>query len=381
MATTNGLSSVDSLMRFMGLRKVIPDAVDNARETVGTGDDSATVFWLDKLGVIEDSYTLYHGDGGAATATSTLTETTHYTTDLNVSKITLTAAGVTALGTNSLFAEYAHNLAEIPNAEALTALNAAENRVLRATDVIFADFDAADPAYLKVSNEPIKGHYNPYGKVFDLDHGPVVKIQTTLAEAYTTGGTTALLTDSSGLPSTGTLYIGGNKVAYSALASDVITIPSATPTIAADATVRGEVIEVSFEPESTLPSYTVLDPDTEYEIDYDQGRFKILSNAYWGEVAAEDRVYPSNYLIRTTYMHAWHKLGQDPEIPDEIEWCVNAIAARKLMGSVVAKAHQLGLNDFNPRLIDVDKEAIQEVLDEYATLNVGTSPYNKQSLS
>ena len=80
-------------------------------------------------------------------------------------------------------------------------------------------------------------------------------------------------------------------------------------------------------------------------------------------------------------MSAWHEFGIDPEVPDEIEWVVNAIAARRLMGGVVAKANATGLNDFKPTNINVDKDEIASVLQKYKVLCVGTSMYNKQYLS
>lgn len=377
MATTNGLSSPLSLVRFMNILKTIPNKDSTTKELVGVGDGNTVTFWLDSLGVIESTYTLYYG--ATEPNPTALTETTHYTIDLDNSKITLTSAGKTLIATNNIYAVYKYNALELLNADMLEALNTAENKLLRDTDQTFTTTTLL--AYRKVLNEPIKGHYNPYQKVFDLYYSPIIKVHTTTNGDYTTGGVSITLTDASLLPSTGTIYIGGYKVAYTAKTGNVLTIPATTSSIATGATVRGEVIELSIEPESNTPDYEVLDPDTEYEIDYNQGRFKPLANAYWGEINAEDRLYPSNYLLRVCYMQAWHSPDENATIPDEIEWCVNAIAARKMMGAVVAKAHSAGLNDFNPSLIEVDKEAIQEVIDEYKPLNVGTSMYNRQSLS
>lgn len=379
MVTTNEYSTPLSLSNFMVLTRTIPNHKDNAREIVGTGNSSKTIFWLDNLGVIENTYVFSYG--ADEENLTTLAETTHYTLDLALSKLTLTASGVTAVASNIIWGEYKYNSAGVLNAELIKQLNAAENKVIRDTEQTFANGTATNPLYKKVADEPIKGHLNPSLKVYDLFWTPLVKLQTTVNGAFTLGGTTLTLTSGTGFPNTGTIYIGGNKVSYTAKSTNDLTVPNTTPTIADGATVRGEVVELSTVPEGTTPSYSVLDPDTEYEVDYDQGRFKPLQNAYFGEVSSTDRVYPTNYLLRVTYMHAWHDLQAAPSIPDEIEWVVNAIAARKLMGSIVAKAHTLGLNEFNPSLLNVDRAAIQEVLDEYATLNVSTSNYNKQYLS
>jgi hypothetical protein len=135
------------------------------------------------------------------------------------------------------------------------------------------------------------------------------------------------------------------------------------------------------EPEGSALSYSVLDPDTEYEIDYLQGRVKILRNAYWGEIDAEDRIYPSNYWIRLSYMQAWYEEGATPYIPEEVEEVVNMLAAKKFAYRILNKAHVMGQNDFNPDTINLPDEEIMKILDDYKSLNVGTSMYNKQAIS
>lgn len=383
MATTNGYSTPLSLVQYLRLLKTVPNRESTYNyEEVGQANTSQTVFWLDNIGVIEGTYTLYYGASITASLTA-LTETTHYTIDLDTSKITLTTTvmtgGVTVVGNNKIFAVYKYNSEGLLNSDLLDALNQAENRVIRDTETTFTNTTAL--GYRKVVNELIKGHRNPHEKVFDFYYPPAINIQTTVNGAFTLGDVALTLTSSALLPSTGTIYVAGNKVAYTANAANVLTVPNTTPTIADGATVRGEVIEVSIEPEGNAQSYTVLTPDTEYEIDYDQGRVKILANAYFGEVNAEDRLYPTNYWIRVSYMHAWHEPNKDATIPDEIEYVVNALAARRIMGAIVAKAHTGGLNDFNPALINVDMDVIREILDEYRPLHVANSGFNKQSLS
>ena len=378
MATTNGLSTPLSLSQYMKLVGTVPSYTSTTKEEVGTGSASATTYWLDNLGVLENTYSFTYGSTEGS-ASAVLTETTHYTVDLDLSKVTLTASGVSALSTFKLFAAYKYNTERLLNSDLLDALNAAENKVLRTTDQTFTNTTLL--GYRKVLNEPIKAHYDPVDKVFDLKWSPLVKIETTCASAYTTGGTTVTLSDASLLPSSGTIYIDTRKVAYSVKTGNDLTIPSTTPDLNSGGTVRAECIELSSQPEGATASYTVLQPEVDYEIDYDQGRIKVLRNALWSEISNTDRIYPSNYLVRASYMSAWHEFGEDATIPDEIEWVVNAIAARKLMGQIVAKSHVTGLNEFDPSLIDGDKEAIQEVLDEYSTLNISTSMYNKQSLS
>ena len=74
-------------------------------ENVGTGDNSATAYDLDNDNIIASSYSLGHAPSGSNAFTA-LTETTHYTLDAESGRITLVAAGVTALGTDILYAHY-----------------------------------------------------------------------------------------------------------------------------------------------------------------------------------------------------------------------------------------------------------------------------------
>jgi len=371
-------TSVQSLSKYLGIYNTIPNKDSTSSETVGTGNGSTTVFWLDRLGVITASYEVYVQAGSTKT---TLTDINDYVLDLDTSKITLTSGGVTTAGSNTIYADYSYNKLEILNDELENAIRASENKIELYSEQRFADYTANNPGYRKIVDEQIKGHYDPENKVYDLFFSPLVKLHTSLANDYTTGGTVLTATSATGFPTSGTIYIGGYKVAYTAKSTNTLTVPSTTPTITAGATIRGEVLEISTEPEGSSPSFTVIDPDTEYEIDYDNGRIKILNNAYWGEIDADDRLYPSNYLVSASYMASWHENGANPTIPEEIEELANMIAAKKIVSRMVHKAHASGLNDFNPEGLDIDDEEIKRILDYYKPLNVGTSPYNKQFLS
>lgn len=74
-------------------------------ENVGTGDASNDDFDLDHVNIISGSYTLSYAASGSNNFTA-LTETTHYTLDRESGRVLLTAAGITALGTNILYATY-----------------------------------------------------------------------------------------------------------------------------------------------------------------------------------------------------------------------------------------------------------------------------------
>lgn len=94
------------LLEFLGLVSEIPAFVegsDSSNESIGTGDDSTTTFYLDHNNVIDGSYVFYHG-------TTALTETTHYTLDKDAGKLVLTAAGVTEVSTDAITGSYKYSV-------------------------------------------------------------------------------------------------------------------------------------------------------------------------------------------------------------------------------------------------------------------------------
>lgn len=375
-SSTLTYTNVLEFLRSINAVTTIRQAGTESYEEVGTGNSTITTFWLDNLGVIENSYSLYYG-----TSYTEMTEGTHYSVDLDTSKITLTAAGVTLLSTNKLYAEYSYNTLGLLNSDVLRILAVAENQVLRRTEMAFASYTDDNPGYKKISNETFEGRFDARWKTIDTFYNPVVKITTTVNGAYTTGAASITLSTTLGLPNSGTVNIGGNKVEYTAKTTTALTIPATTPSIADGEYVYGECIEISKESEGTTPSYSVLNRDIDYKIDFLQGRIELLGNAYFGEFQDSDRFYPANYMIRASYMSAWYESGSLPRVPEDIEQCTYMIASNRLMKSTVAKAHISGLNSFNPSLVAVDREDIDEILDYYKQLNVGTSPFNKSHIS
>lgn len=376
MATDNSFVTVLGFVKHMHRLGSVPDRNDITKETVGVGNSVNATFWLDRIGVIEDTLTLYYGS--AETTTTTLTVTTHYTFDYELSKITLTAAGITLLSTNTIYAAYNYHIKELTNAQLLDSLNAAERKLLRVSEQTFANYLDTNPGYGKITNEIKYMGFSPQLKTVETYYNPIVKLQTTTNGAYTTAGASLTLTDATGFPTTGTIYIGGNKVVYTAKTGNVLTVPVTTPSIATGAKVRGEVIEISKEVEGVEPSYTVLDPDTDYIIDYLQGKILLFDNAFWGELNATNTLrYAANYVVKSNYMTAWYEEGKVPVIPKDIQEVVYKIAARKLEEDALSNAHTEGKDGISASDLGAADQEIESILMHYKSLNVGSSPYNK----
>ncbi|QDP57908.1 MAG: hypothetical protein Unbinned1693contig1002_52 [Prokaryotic dsDNA virus sp.] len=74
-------------------------------ENVGTGDGAETDFDLDYDNIISGGYTISYATSGSNDFTA-LIETTHYTLDKESGRIVLEAAGVSAIGTDIIYATY-----------------------------------------------------------------------------------------------------------------------------------------------------------------------------------------------------------------------------------------------------------------------------------
>jgi hypothetical protein len=317
---------------------------------------------LGTMGIVSDSLVLRRSSDNAL-----LTITTHYTFDPDTSIVTLTAAGNTYLGTDELQANYGYCTlgTDLDNTYATALLEQSERDVEQMCNVVFADQTATNPTYQLVNNELQPGQ--GFAKTFyNAELFPLVKLQTTTNGAYTTGGVSITLTDATGFPNAATIYIGGNKVAYTAKSGNVLTIPATTPSIADASVVRGEVVEVSYDYGGLTPSFTVLVPDVGYAIDYNTGYVQIWQDYYFqsitGNITPPDGVYDR---VRMTYMQAWHDVDVVCSIPTPIVQLTYTLAGKMLAERAVRKAQISGRSSFSPETMNVDDEYIKRVVANY----------------
>lgn len=358
-------TTVEGLWNFLGINESILDFQPGqtpSRELVTELDPSASdEIYLDKMGVNEDTLVLTRNTDNAA-----LTITTHYTFNSNTSRVTLTSAGATFLTNARLQADYDYNqLGKYLNySESEELLTRAETTVDKETNVIFADQSSASPVYAQqVERNLGEGNVN---NLYFITKAPVVKLQTTVDGAYTTGSATLTVADASGFPDSATIFIGGNKVLYSSLSGNNLTVPTATPSIDDGATVRGELVEVSINGPGTSLSYTLLSPDTDYAIDYNTGMIQLHGNII--DIVSSGYNMPPNGVmdrIQVTYQHAYHDIDQECTIPSDIVNVVYMIAGRQLLQRTVLKSHIGQRDNFDPQQLGFTKKDIEETLQRY----------------
>lgn len=334
-----------------------------ARETVASATVSAGDYYLDQLGVNEDTLSLYAGS-------TQLTITTHYTFDSEKSKVTITSDGATALSGQDLTAEYDYNSLgkDLTYDESVLILEAAEAELERKAMQRFSNTTTIQ--YRQVSDEEVVFVADKLRlkKSINTKYNPLVYVETTVNGAYTTGGVEITLSDASLFPSSGTVTIGENKVTYSAKAGNVLTVPSSTSSISDGAAVSSTVVEVSLENEGNTLVWSVLEANKDYDVDPVSGYIRILNNAFFNEVSVSDlNIYPDNIKTRISYWNAWHEPGANPEIPSDVIECVYLIAARNLRRNTVFKSHINQRDNFAPTTSTESMEFIKYVIDEYGS--------------
>ena len=113
--TDSEYTTTIKLAETMGILSHIPDytivGASREKELIGTGDNSSDIFWTDYAYILNNSYHLYYGSD--ATSSVELTETTHYSININTGQITLTTAGVTLIGTDNIYGRSEEHTSEL----------------------------------------------------------------------------------------------------------------------------------------------------------------------------------------------------------------------------------------------------------------------------
>lgn len=364
-------TTVRNFLEEIGLNKDImtflPD--QNPQREVVAESPAAISYYLRQLGVNPETLFLYKG-----TTNDSLTVTTHYTFDSDRSKVTLTSAGVTFLDGSQLTAEYEYcELGRnLKYNQIVSILEKSEQWVESQTNTVFANQTAASPQYTQVVDERMQGQ-GYIDNRYTLSYYPLVRLETTVASSYTSGNTTLSLTDATGFPSSGTIYVDGNKVSYTARSSNNLTIPASTPDLTEGGVVRGEVIEVSSDGSGTGPSFVVLRPDIDYAIDYDTGDIVFQTSDLTGFFRLESaRPYDGvDNRVRISYMSAWHEPNKQCVIPSEIIAAVHLKAGLFLLNMTMLRANVNLRENFNASNFNVTREELDEMLNPYKVTLIG----------
>lgn len=356
--------------QFLGMDQEVPIFIPGqtpSLENVGTGDNSQLTFYFDNNNIISDSETLYIGVSEGS-ATTSLARTTQYTVTNDSARINIVSpAGKTALGTNTIFANYFYNKFGIKNSRVSSALLAAEADVDREVNTVFTDNTVSAPAFVSVVNEIHEGK-GDFLRVYSTDFYPLNPIQAVVSGAVSSGSVTLpVTTTTNGFANSGYLGVNNLKLSYTGKTSNSFTGVSGLSADIADASiVTNWVIERSLTPEGTDPTYDVLAYQSDYDIETETGNVKLNRNAVVGTLLY-DSFQPGVKIwnrVRFTYNYGY------TETPKDIVRCVYLIAGKDLFGSQVLNALGRGTNGFETGSMSEIDAWIKQTLNHYKCVKI-----------
>lgn len=365
-------ATTQELVQFLNIEGTVPsrEAIGSDRpdETVGTGDNSTTKFYLDKAYVIADTYSFRYSAAEGTTGTA-LTETTHYTLDKDDGTLTLTATGVTTVTTNNIYGQYSYSKFGLTDSILQDKLDYAEAEINKRTTTVFVDGTATTPAWIQKTNEDHTGK-GGNDRTYFLNRYPIPDVSTTVSgTAITADDTSVFVVDTQGFPSSGFISIEDDKIQYTSKTGSAFTGCTSVAAHGTAETVKPYVIEISTTTSGNTPEWTVLEENQGYHLDITTGRIS-LQNADLSSTAANTVAFSRfpAYQIANR-LRASYITGVD-SIKDEIKRCCLMVAAKEIKHMTVNTKTMEGMDEFNPELIDVDEKWIDKTINGYKKLKM-----------
>jgi hypothetical protein len=375
--TSSAMCKTLELASHLKLVSYVPDrrATGSAKalENFGTGDNSTSLFNLNNSAVLAESYTLYYGSDEATALSQPLTETTHYTMDKDPGQVTLTAAGITLVGTDLLYAKYAFNSTDdsgknLFDSELQAALDRAQSEIEEDTQKKWANGANETPGYGQITNEKHTGKGSSDRDYF-LNRFPLPDVSTTLTSAVTADDATINVSSTNGFPSSGSITIESDKITYTGKTTTTFTGCTSVSAHDSGETVHPFVISISTTPGGTNPTFEILERDIDYDLDLKTGKVQLLKKAGY--------VYSSNYADSTTFppkglsnrFRADHYIYGYETIPKEIIKLCLYIAKRELMGGTYGKMIINGRKTDETDRLAIDEQWIEDKKQKWTGIN------------
>ena len=358
-------TTTSQFAEIIGIIRDVPSweiGSSQTNEAVGTGDDSNTSFFLDQKNVIADSYTLY------ANAVA-MTETTHYSLNLNTGEITLTTPGVTMLSTNALTAKYQYFANGMSSSYLNSVLERAEKELDNSINSIFTDGTSANPSY------PVKTEIQASQGIFQdriiTGLKPVIDIESALDGDITASDTTISLSSSEGgdlFPLTGYIIVGSEVISYTGVSDDDLTgcTRGALGTTAAthddEDAVHTTLVFRSDTIEGSAVVWTIQPWQTSSYVSEEGLIYKFLGAS--PEVLTRRGVAER---IKIIYYYGYKT------VPADITRLTLLFTKRALMQDNIGKAVVGGRNEFQPEMLNADNMEIDKIINSYIVLPMGNT--------
>lgn len=350
----------------LNIKKDIPGwevGVNPSPELVGTGDGTATIFYLDQNNIISNTQSLFYG--ATSSVTTPLVESTHYAIELDKGKITLNTAGTTAVGTSNIYGEYSYPSLSLSDSYIQTVLERAESKVDNDADTVFADGTTATPSYLQQSNEKQEGKGGSNRDYYSNKY-PIVNLSTELSATAATSATTYFVDSTKGFATAGIFGISSDKITYTGKNPTAFT--GCTGAIAAHdsgSDVLSYVVEISSSAGGTTPSWAILQKDIDFDLNPDSGRINLFRSD--NILSSSTTSYPPQHTknrFRMSYLSGWNT------IPNLIKRAVLIAAKHMLVNDTMSRSLIQGRDEFRPSIIDAEKREYDDIIARYESTKI-----------
>jgi len=357
------------VFEYLNWIKEQPEFVSGQTPTLEEVDTSGTlangsVIYLDHNRVIDNTLVLSYG--ASAASVTTLTITTDYTIDLDKAKITITTAGATAIGANSVYAEYGYS--EIDNRPGIND-SYISTLIDRAVALFDNEMNRSFQASVLVTREERVGK-GRFARRYLPRQLPVLDVKMTLTTTVTDSDTTFVVNDTTGLTASDYITIGQEVASIDSVDSSTnLTVTRGALSSTAAAHTSGVflvnvAVEVSTTPIGSTPTYRFLSYPEDFDIDSDTSYITFLHN----DITADGLFlgqYPEKNVpnrVRLSYNYG------TSSVPSDIEMACISQVSRWLVSSSIAKGLSEGQDGFTPTAQEVLSEDILMILKQHKLL-------------
>jgi len=375
MATTKGYATSSQLAQIIGIKIDVPSweaGKTPENESVGQGDSSEKVFYLNHRNILDSSYTLFYGDDSSAT--DELIDTTDYSIESDTGIITLTDAGVTKVAAKKIYAKYSYTKNGMENTYLVEVLNRAEAKVDNETNTTFTDGTATNPAY--PSETEIQSSPGYFREQIIAEEKPLIDIVTTLDGALAIDAEIVPLTTCNGsnYPTSGSIIIDSEVITYTGITADNLTgcTRGAMSTTAAThddlAPIHSTILFVSNTQEGTSVDYTVQ-PWNTYMHATETGLFYTYNQSVFNTSQFPNRLTRQDIAdrVKLIYYHGY------TTIPADITRLTLIFAKEMLLKDNIGSSLIAGRDGFQPGVMDTDSKETDSIINSYVITPMGNT--------
>jgi hypothetical protein len=245
----------------------------------------------------------------------------------------------------------------------LSSLQKAQREIQERTKTHFVNYTSGTqtPGFTIIQNEKHDGQ-GKFNRAYYTKRYPIPDVSTYISGTVAPSASTISVDSTNGFPSSGIIFTGTNKVTYTGKTAGGFTgCSGVTIQVTPDTQVLPYGVEISVDDQGNTPTWQVMTLDDEYDVDLNTGRFYLYKNYVINSIYTTDNP-PNNTpnRVRMSYYYGWS------EIPYDITRCTILLAIKELMHMIVRRATMKGLNSFNPSMLNVDDQWIDDTILRYS---------------